>query len=303
MSIKVEEVTKVYGTQEALKKVSFEAKPGEILGFLGPNGAGKSTMMKIITGFLPATEGKVNVCGLDVKEEAIKIKEKIGYLAEQNPLYYDMYVREYLHFMAGVFKLKQAKQRIDEVIKQVGLELEQNKKIGELSKGYKQRVGLAHVLLHDPEVLILDEPTTGLDPNQLSEIRELIKKIGNKKTVMLSTHIMQEVEAICDRVIIINKGEIIANETTSDLSSKISSENILLVEFEQDIQIDTLKQLDGIESIMEQSKNQFKIIHSKEKDIRNAILQLALKEENTILNLQKPNVKLEDIFKELTNKN
>ena len=219
MSIIVENVTKIYGKQKALNDVSFTAKPGEIVGFLGPNGAGKSTMMKIITGFLPANSGSVSVCGLEVSSNQIEIKKKIGYLAEQNPLYYDMYVREYLAFIAGIFKINDSKNKINEIIELVGLSLEQNKKIGALSKGYKQRVGLAHALLHDPEVLILDEPTTGLDPNQLEEIRNLIKKIGAKKTVMLSTHIMQEVEAICDRVIIINRGEIVANDSTKNLSS------------------------------------------------------------------------------------
>ena len=204
MSIKVENVSKLYGEQRALNNVSFEVKAGEIVGFLGPNGAGKSTMMKIITAFLPATEGKVSVNGLDVKTDPLEVKSQIGYLAEQNPLYYDMYVKEYLLFTAGIYKISNAKERVKEMIELVGLQKEQAKKIGELSKGYKQRVGLAQALIHDPSVLILDEPTTGLDPNQLEEIRGLIKEIGAKKTVMLSTHIMQEVEAICERVIIIN---------------------------------------------------------------------------------------------------
>lgn len=301
MSIEVSSVTKKYGNQKALNNVSFKAKPGEILGFLGPNGAGKSTMMKIITGFLPPTEGNVKVCDLDVANEPIQVKAKIGYLAEQNPLYYDLYVKEYLHFMAGIFKLKQKKTRIKEVITQVGLDLEQNKKIGELSKGYKQRVGLAQVLLHDPEVLILDEPTTGLDPNQLAEIRTLIKEIGNKKTVMLSTHIMQEVEAICDRVIIINKGEIIANENTKELSSKISGEDGLEFELEKNIDIQKIKVLDGVKEVITLGEKKFKLIQKPNADVRNKLMQLIIQENNTILNLQKTDSKLEDIFKQLTN--
>lgn len=301
MSIEVSSVTKKYGNQKALNNVSFKAKPGEILGFLGPNGAGKSTMMKIITGFLPPTEGNVKVCDLDVANEPIQVKAKIGYLAEQNPLYYDLYVKEYLHFMAGIFKLKQKKTRIKEVITQVGLDLEQNKKIGELSKGYKQRVGLAQVLLHDPEVLILDEPTTGLDPNQLAEIRTLIKEIGNKKTVMLSTHIMQEVEAICDRVIIINKGEIIANENTKELSSKISGEDGLEFELEKNIDIQKIKVLDGVKEVVSLGEKKFKLIQKPNADVRNKLMQLIIQENNTILNLQKTDSKLEDIFKQLTN--
>lgn len=301
MSIEVNSVTKNYGDQKALNNVSFKAKPGEILGFLGPNGAGKSTMMKIITGFLPPTKGNVKVCDLDVSKEPIKVKSKIGYLAEQNPLYYDLFVKEYLQFMAGIFGIKNKKERIKEVINHVGLELEQSKKIGELSKGYKQRVGLAQVLLHDPEVLILDEPTTGLDPNQLSEIRALIKEIGNKKTVMLSTHIMQEVEAICDRVIIVNKGEIIANENTEDLSNKISGENGLIFELEKSIEIKKIKAIKGVEKVIDLKSNKYKLIQNSKVDVRNDLMQLIIQENNTILNLQKTDNKLEDIFKQLTN--
>lgn len=301
MSIEVSSVTKKYGHQKALDNVSFIAKPGEILGFLGPNGAGKSTMMKIITGFLPASEGMVKVCDIDVAKDPIAVKSKIGYLAEQNPLYYDLYVKEYLLFMAGIFKLKNKKERIAEVIKQVGLEMEQNKKIGELSKGYKQRVGLAQVLLHDPDVLILDEPTTGLDPNQLSEIRNLIKEIGNKKTVMLSTHIMQEVEAICDRVIIVNKGEIIANENTQTLSSKISGENGLEFELENEIDIKKIQSIKGVEKVSNLGHQKYKLIQKAGADVRNELMQLIIEEKNTILNLQKSANKLEDIFKQLTN--
>lgn len=217
MSIIVNNVTKVFGQQYALNKVSFEAKKGEIVGFLGPNGAGKTTMMKIITGLIPPTEGDVSVCGLDIWKDSLKLHQIVGYLSEANPLYYDMYVREFLLFIAGVFRLKEKQKSIDEVIERTGLAPEQHKKIGALSRGYKQRVGIAQALIHNPEVLILDEPTTGLDPNQLIEIRELIRTYGKDRTVLLSTHIMQEVQAMCDHVIIINKGELVADTLTKDL--------------------------------------------------------------------------------------
>lgn len=217
MSIIVNNVTKVFGEQYALNKVSFEAKKGEIVGFLGPNGAGKTTMMKIITGLIPPTEGDVTVCGLDIWKDSLKLRQIIGYLSEANPLYYDMYVREFLEFVAGVFHLKDKKKSVDEVIERTGLTPEQHKKIGALSRGYKQRVGIAQALIHNPEVLILDEPTTGLDPNQLIEIRELIRSYGKNRTVLLSTHIMQEVQAMCDHVIIINKGQLVADTLTKDL--------------------------------------------------------------------------------------
>ncbi len=217
MSIIVKNVSKVFGKQFALKDVSFEAKKGEIVGFLGPNGAGKTTMMKIITCLIPPTEGDVSVCGIDIWKDPLKLHRLIGYLSEANPLYYDMYVREFLEFVAGVYKMKDKKKAVDEIIERTGLTPEQHKKIGALSRGYKQRVGIAQALIHDPEVLILDEPTTGLDPNQLIEIRELIRSYGKNKTVLLSTHIMQEVQAMCDHVIIINKGELVADTLTKDL--------------------------------------------------------------------------------------
>ena len=300
MSIVVEGVSKHYDKQKALDQVSFEINPGEIVGFLGPNGAGKSTMMKIITGFIPATEGKISVTDLNIEEHPLAIKKKIGYLAEHNPLYYDMYVREYLAFIAGIFKLDNQKKRINEIIETVGLTVEQNKKIGALSKGYKQRIGLAQALLHDPEVLILDEPTTGLDPNQLEEIRGLIKKIGVQKTVMLSTHIMQEVEAICDRVIIINKGKIVANDKASNLSSLLNSQTIIKVEFDGNIDMLSLKKIPGVGAIENPSGNLFYIKSESGKDIRNDIFQLAVSQNLSVITLQKEAVKLEDIFKQLT---
>lgn len=300
MSIVVKNVTKLYGKQKALDQVSFTVNPGEIVGFLGPNGAGKSTMMKIITGFIPANEGETHVCDWNVESVPLETKKKIGYLAEQNPLYYDMYVREYLSFIGGVFKLKNNFQRIDELIKMVGLTVEQNKKIGQLSKGYKQRVGLAQALIHDPEVLILDEPTTGLDPNQLEEIRGLIKEIGAQKTVMLSTHIMQEVEAICDRVIIINKGKIVANERAENLSSLLGNKNVIQIEFEKAINENELKKLKGVKSIQHKGENIYLIDSDEKMDIRNDLFQFAIAQGTTVLTLKKEERKLEDIFKKLT---
>ncbi|MBQ9434844.1 MAG: ATP-binding cassette domain-containing protein [Bacteroidales bacterium] len=233
MSIVVKNVTKIYGKQYALNNVSFEIKKGEVVGFLGPNGAGKSTMMKIITCFLPPTSGDVSVCGLDIWNDSLELRKKVGYLSEANPLYYDMYVREFLEFIAGVHHLKNVGAEVDRVIKMTGLELEQHKKIGALSRGYKQRVGIAQAIIHNPEVLILDEPTTGLDPNQLVEIRNLIKQYGKNKTVLLSTHIMQEVEAVCDRVIIINHGNIVADTTIDKLPRDSASLENLFHELTQ----------------------------------------------------------------------
>jgi ABC-2 type transport system ATP-binding protein len=300
MSIVVKNVTKLYGEQKALDNVSFSIKPGEIVGFLGPNGAGKSTMMKIITGFIPSNDGETQVCDLDVSKAPLKTKSKIGYLAEQNPLYYDMYVREYLGFVAGIFKLKNRKSRINDLIQMVGLSAEQNKKIGQLSKGYKQRVGLAQALIHDPEVLILDEPTTGLDPNQLEEIRKLIQEIGAKKTVMLSTHIMQEVEAICDRVIIINNGKIVADDKASNLNKLFSSKNIIHIEFEKAIDEKALSKLGGVQSIEKLKSYNYLIQSKSEVDIRNDLFQFAITQGTTVLTLKKEELKLEDIFKQLT---
>lgn len=237
MSISVKNVSKVFGKQFALKDVSFEVRQGEIVGFLGPNGAGKTTMMKIITCLIPPTEGDVSVCGLDIRNQSLELRKKVGYLSEANPLYYDMYVREFLQFIAGVHRLKEPQQAVENIIAQTGLTPEQHKKIGALSRGYKQRVGIAQALIHHPEVLILDEPTTGLDPNQLIEIRTLIRSYGNNKSVLLSTHIMQEVEAMCDRVIIINKGVVVADakveelpEMAKQLGLKHSTDNALGME-------------------------------------------------------------------------
>lgn len=217
MSISVKNLSKTYGTQKAVDEISFEAKPGKILGFLGPNGAGKSTTMKMLTCYLPQSSGTATVCGFDISNQSLDVRKNIGYLPESNPLYQDMYVREFLYFVGNIYHLQNLRSRVDEVVLATGLSKEQHKKIGQLSKGYKQRVGLAQAIIHDPKVLILDEPTSGLDPNQLIEIRKLIKELGKTKTVILSTHIMQEVEAICDEVIIINKGKIVANNSLKGL--------------------------------------------------------------------------------------
>lgn len=299
MSIHVSNVTKLYGEQKALNNVSFDVKSGEVIGFLGPNGAGKSTMMKIITGYIPQSEGTVKVCGLDVREESLEVRKKVGYLPEHNPLYTDMYVREYLLFVAGLHKAPKA--NVDVMIEKTGLSPEQHKRIGQLSKGYRQRVGLAQAMLHDPEVLILDEPTTGLDPNQLVEIRGLIREIGKEKTVMLSTHIMQEVEAVCDRVIIINKGVIAANQKTSDMQGK-SGVVILNVEFDEPISANALKKIDGVKRVQHVEGGQYLIEATEEKDVRSDVFKFAVENGRTILQVQQEKAKLEEIFRSITGK-
>jgi ABC-2 type transport system ATP-binding protein len=299
MSIKVSEVTKLYGDQKALDKVTFEIMPGQIVGLLGPNGAGKSTMMKILTCFIPPTTGKASINELDILENALEVKKLIGYLPENNPLYLEMYVREYLEFVGRVYKLPNLQKRIAEIIELTGLTAEQHKKIEALSKGYRQRVGLAQALIHNPEVFILDEPTSGLDPNQLVEIRNLIKNIGRKKTVMLSTHIMQEVEAICDRVIIIHKGKIVADEIMSNLRNATKDEETILVEFNKAIHKKQLAGLPAI-SIEKLDENTWKIRAGKNTDIRQDLFNLASKHDFNILSLQKQENSLEEIFQNLT---
>ena len=246
MSVIVNQLTKVYGTQIAVNHISFTAEPGKIVGFLGPNGAGKSTTMKMITGFIPPSDGTASVCGFDINTHSMDVRKCLGYLPENNPLYLDMYVKEFLSFIAGLQHLENSAMRIKEMIQQTGLEREQYKKISQLSKGYRQRVGLAQAMLHDPKVLILDEPTTGLDPNQLVEIRKLIKQLGKEKTVILSTHIMQEVEAVCDQVVIINKGLIVANDETKNLQAAALQQVTYVVEFDQVIQKQALLKIDGV---------------------------------------------------------
>ncbi|HPE82406.1 MAG TPA: gliding motility-associated ABC transporter ATP-binding subunit GldA [Aequorivita sp.] len=296
MSIQVENITKTYGGQKALNKVSFTINKGEIVGFLGPNGAGKSTMMKILTTFLPASEGVAIVNGFEVNKDDIAVKKSVGYLPEHNPLYLDMYVREYLLFNAGIYHIPKAE--VENVIEKTGLKPEANKKIGQLSKGYRQRVGLANALLHNPEVLILDEPTTGLDPNQLIEIRQLIKNVGKEKTVLLSTHIMQEVEAICDRVIIINKGEIVLDKKLSDL--KNSKQQIIEVEFDYRVEEVALQQLPRILRVENSIGFVYQLYFETEQDMRGKVFDFAHDNGLKILQLHQKNTTLEKLFSELT---
>ena len=301
MSIEVKNVFKYYGEQAALNDVSFKINSGEIVGFLGPNGAGKSTMMKIITCFLPKSEGDVKVCGLYVENDSLAVRKKVGYLPEHNPLYLDMYIKEYLDFVAGIYKIKNKKERIAEMIALVGLEKEQNKKIGALSKGYRQRVGLAQAMIHDPEVLILDEPTTGLDPNQLDEIRQLIVNIGKTKTVMLSTHIMQEVEAICDRVIIIKDGKIVADDTTEHIQQGDTEKQTIFVEFDKEFSRNQLSKINGVSSVKHLEANQW-LFASKEDDIRPNIAKFAQQNDLLVLTMRVEEKSMEEVFKELTTK-
>lgn len=300
MSISVNNVTKLYGSQKALDDVSFEIGKGEIVGFLGPNGAGKSTMMKIITCYLPQSAGEVRVLGHDVVDESMAVRKTVGYLPEHNPLYLDMYVKEYLAFIAEIHKVVNAKERVEQMIETTGLKLEQKKRIGALSKGYRQRVGLAQALIHDPDVLILDEPTSGLDPNQLEEIRKLIKEVGKEKTVMLSTHIMQEVEAVCDRAIIIDKGKIVADDSVAHMQSAEHSENVIRVEFDQAATERDLLGIEGVISVRAVGENVWIIGTDAASDVRPAVNAFAKQKEISILTMQREEKSLEDVFKELT---
>ncbi|MFD0963524.1 gliding motility-associated ABC transporter ATP-binding subunit GldA [Pseudofulvibacter geojedonensis] len=296
MSISVSNISKLYGEQKALNNISFSVNKGEIVGFLGPNGAGKSTMMKILTTYIQATEGEASVNEFDVNEQEKEVQKSVGYLPEHNPLYLDMYVKEYLHFNASVYNTP--KERIEEVINLTGLTPESHKKINQLSKGYRQRVGLANALLHNPDVLILDEPTTGLDPNQLVEIRELIKNVGKEKTVFLSTHIMQEVEAICDRVIIINKGELVADASLVDL--KKDQQQIIEVEFDYRVEDVLMKRLPNIIDAKNTYDMVWELTFDTQEDMRAAIFDFAAKNELKILKLDTKNNSLESLFRELT---
>ena len=301
MSIKVSNISKRYTNQLALNNISFDVNEGEIVGFLGPNGAGKSTMMKILTCFIPQTEGHASVCGFDVTEESLEVRKNVGYLPENNPLYLDMYVKEYLEFIAGLHHLKNIKQRISEMIEMTGLQIEQKKKIAALSKGYRQRVGLAQALIHDPKVLILDEPTTGLDPNQLAEIRNLIVEIGKQKTILLSTHIMQEVEAVCNRVIIIKEGLIVANDSTAVLqNSYTKNHQFITVEFDKETSQAHLKNIEGVYEAINSNGNIWQIEARTDKDIRTDIFQFAVNNGMAVLTLHKEEKRLEDVFKQLT---
>ncbi len=296
MSIEVTNISKVYGTQKALNQISFKVSKPEIVGFLGPNGAGKSTMMKILTTYLDATEGEAKVNGHDVKSNTKQVQQSVGYLPEHNPLYLEQYVREYLAFNAQVHGV--TKSRIDEVITLTGLTPEAHKKIGQLSKGYRQRVGLANALLHNPDVLILDEPTTGLDPNQLVDIRNLIKSIGKEKTVFLSTHIMQEVEAMCDRVIIINKGEIVANKTLKELRTE--KEQVVIVEFDYRVEDAFLLKLPKVKSVKNTHDFIYEITFATTEDMRSHVFDFAHDNALKILQLNQKNASLESLFRELT---
>ena len=298
MSIEVKNLYKYYGEQAAVRYVSFSVKKGEIVAFLGPNGAGKSTTMKIMTGFMPASEGEVFICGKKVDIDKLDTRQIIGYLPENNPLYTDMYVREYLEFVGRIYKIKNLKARVSEMISAVGLDVEQHKKIGALSKGYRQRVGLAQAIIHDPEVLILDEPTTGLDPNQLVEIRELIRSIGKEKTVILSTHIMQEVEAICDRVIIISKGQIVADDKAQTLQQELTHQTVY-VEFDNQVSAAQLKKIPNVSKV--EALNDGWLIESiGADDLRKALAQYAQAQNWLILTLNIEQKTLEEVFKELT---
>jgi ABC-2 type transport system ATP-binding protein len=299
MSIEVARLTKTYGEQKAVNNISFKVNKGEIVGFLGPNGAGKSTTMKMITGFLEPDHGHISVSGIDVKKQPLEAKKKIGYLPESNPLYYEMYVREYLSFIASIHHIHNAKQRIEEIISVVGLGPEAKKKIGQLSKGYKQRVGLAAALIHQPEVLILDEPTSGLDPNQIVEIRNVIKEQGKDKIVLFSSHILQEVEAICDRVIIINKGNLVADDSLANLQKSSKSAHVK-VGFMEALEAEYLRRLPHVISVSKIDSHNWTIETDHPEALRKALLELAVKENLNIVSIQTGSESLEAIFRSLT---
>jgi ABC-2 type transport system ATP-binding protein len=303
MSLRIKNLTKLYGQQKAVDNISFSVEEGEIVGFLGPNGAGKSTTMKIATSFLPPSMGQVHVCDLDVTSSALAVKKIIGYLPEHNPLYLDLYVHEYLSFIGGLYGLKgpSLKSRIAEIIELCGLTKEQNKRIEALSKGYRQRVGLAQALIHDPKVLILDEPTTGLDPNQILEIRKLIKDISKNKTVIFSTHIMQEVQALCDRVVVINKGSIVADDRVENLLRRSGETISIIVEFEGGVDADALRKINGIEHVVVLEGSKFKVVTKSGIDIRPELFRFAADKNLSLIGLKQEESTLENIFRTLTN--
>ncbi|MEZ4757271.1 MAG: gliding motility-associated ABC transporter ATP-binding subunit GldA [Flavobacteriales bacterium] len=300
MSILVEKVTKLYGSQKALDEVSFSVGSGEVVGFLGPNGAGKSTMMKILTCYLPPTTGRAEVCGHDTGRDSLAVRRQVGYLPEHNPLYLELYVKEYLGLMAGIHGLRNRDARVKEMIERVGLGREQHKRIGQLSKGYRQRVGLAQAMIHDPQVLILDEPTSGLDPNQLVDVRELIRTIGRSKTVLLSTHIMQEVEAICDRVIIIDRGSIVADDKATSLRGRSMDRAMLEVELDRAVAANVLGNVGGVLQVKRLDERRWILVHAADKDIRPAVFQFAVEQGLQVLGMQRSERGLEEVFKELT---
>ncbi len=300
MSVQVSHLVKVYGAQRAVDDVTFEARAGEVLGFLGPNGAGKTTTMKIITGFLPATSGEVKVCGYDVVTQPMEARACVGYLPEHNPLYRDMYVREYLEFVAGIHRLPNVRARVEEMVERTGLTSHRHKRIVELSKGYRQRVGLAQAMLHDPQVLILDEPTSGLDPNQIVEIRQLIKDLGREKTVILSTHILAEVEAICQRAIIIHRGQLVADGSIEELKSRMSGQSVVTVEFAQPVQSAQLKALPNVLEVKSLGGNRWQLAAPAGCDLRPDISAFAAENRLTLLELHKETLSVEDVFQQLT---
>ena len=301
MSIEILHLSKLYGQQNVLDDITLSLKPGQITGLLGPNGAGKSTLMKIITCFIPPSEGSVSVYGYDVMKDSLKVRQLIGYLPENNPLYPEMYVREFLLFMAGLCNLgKQSKSRVEELIDMTGLTAECNKKIGTLSKGYKQRVGLAQALMNNPQALILDEPTSGLDPNQLAEIRKLIREIGLTRTVLLSTHIMQEVEALCQRTVIINKGKIVADDDTVNISAGVGAKEIITVEFESAIDVSKLSTIPGVTNVSSPALNKYILEAVSGSDIRAEVFKFAVEQQWVVVAMQKEERNLEDVFRSLT---
>ena len=300
MSITVDSVSKMYGAQKALDNVSFSIGDQEVVGFLGPNGAGKSTMMKIISCFIPPTSGKIDVCGFDTASQSMDVRRNVGYLPESNPLYYDMYVKEYLAFVAAIYGIPNVEARIQEMIDQTGLQVEQHKQIGQLSKGYKQRVGLAQAMLHNPKVLILDEPTSGLDPNQLVGIRQLIKQLGQHKTVLFSSHIMQEVEAVCDRIIIIDKGKIVADQKTSEVGKSLQGRQSVVVEFDKEIDVKMLRSLPSVQSVKKLDGLNYSVSSHGSDDLRKMVAEWAQQNNVLVLSLRKEDDKLESVFHRLT---
>jgi ABC-2 type transport system ATP-binding protein len=303
MSVVVEQISKRFGDQLAVNELSFKAVPGTITGFLGPNGAGKTTTMKMLTGYLKPSSGTAKICGLDILEDSMETRKRIGYLPEHNPLYKDMYVREYLRFVAGIHHITNAKSRIDELIEITGLELEQKKKISALSKGYRQRVGLAQSIMHDPDVLILDEPTSGLDPNQLKEIRALIRKLGKEKTLIFSSHILQEVQALCDSVLIIHRGKLVANDSIDKLQSLIKKERVIRIEIEQKVDENLLRKIDGVNDIRKLDDHNFELTCTTNDTNRRNIFNYAVKNNLVLLTLTEQTNSIEDVFEILTSSN
>ncbi len=301
MSIEIYNLTKVYGDQKAIDNISFSMRAGEVVGFLGPNGAGKSTTMKILSGYIPQTSGTAKIMGIDIAEDPLEVKRKIGYLPELNPLYDDMYIVEYLQFNADIYQLKNAKEDIERVIQKTGLNLERTRKIGQLSKGYRQRVGLAQALLNDPDVLILDEPTNGLDPNQMGEIRRLIASLSKEKTILLSTHIMQEVEAMCSRVVIINKGHIVADDSVINVKKEMSAgRKEVLIRFRDAINKQDLAKQIGIDKVVHEDNNGFTVTGAKDTDLASVLFQFAVDADTVIIEQREKEETLESVFQQLT---